>query len=757
MHGPGFELDLGHPETHHANDKGKVSPQAVRRGGTFRNHSALLSIECRNLKGPSLGTVISSKCAISGGEYDHYMGKRKKFRWELVGETEFVRHNNSPSFQTTVEIAYDMTKSRLLRFDLLGSLSEDFADGRKWKKTGETKPAQGHELRNAELAAALRSKTEFTQQEWEAFGISDLRNDDFIKMDNMYFKPEPETFHIGAYVCDVHDLLKAESWELNGTLIKKGKGSVDNSHLHFEVTRNIRETLTPQDVMKVFKTVDTDKSMSLNKLEFKNAMRIMARQGHYSIRKEGEDIAWEIADADTNGSVNYAEFVAIIFGTQGSISVMIEDRGEKSAVKHADMLFNKYRKELGKRLGRKDQLPVEDVVFDPANFEKEALLDTQDRAMRLVAGVSNAQFNGLNFDLPKRKVADDAGVLQVARRRVFVESGSSGLSGAQVEWGKRCKARGMIITKGDRVSVATCNLLTPDAGPCSVMSSQSIPATGVTYFEISCMREVHPGGSLDGPYAVGLATSAFDKFDGSWTKPHVHAACFGLVNIKPTEYDASWSLRHRASSILVQGMANQVASLGTEKLLAASAGSQTSADEVSNIMGKFPLPRGNCYFEITIKAVGKSKDESLGGKCHVGLCSEAMSGLGWEGEWTKHDDPRRLEAWTLCDHWNGQLSTSVFGLDSSERMSERQMMQRMHEKFNHFDRDNSGTIDWDELQVALKDMAICCTDDGTRFPWDVFVHDVACMSFCCTRARSEFVSVLRSLAEVEDMFTSLGT
>ena len=337
--------------------------------------------------------------------------------------------------------------------------------------------------------------------------------------------------------------------------------------------------------------------------------------------------------------------------------------------------------------------------------------------MRLVAGVSNAQFNALKFDLLKHAVADHASVLQVADKRVFVESRFSALSGAQIEWGKRCKARGMILTKRDHVSVATCNLLTPDAGPCSVMSSQSIPATGVTYFELSCMRDaqIHPGGSLDGPYAVGLATSAFDKFDGSWTKPQVHAACFGLVNIKPTEYDASWSLRHRASSILVHGMANQVATLGNDRLLAASTGDQTSANEVSNVRGKFPLPRGNCYFEITIKAVGKSKEESLGGKCHVGLCSEAMSGSGWEGEWTKYDDPRRFEAWTLCDNWNGQLSTSVFGFDSSERMSERQLMQRMHEKFNHFDRDNSGTIDWDELHVALKDMAICCTDDGTFF------------------------------------------
>jgi hypothetical protein len=35
----------------------------------------------------------------------------------------------------------------------------------------------------------LRSKTEFTKQEWEAFGIKDLRTDHFIKSGDLYFQP----------------------------------------------------------------------------------------------------------------------------------------------------------------------------------------------------------------------------------------------------------------------------------------------------------------------------------------------------------------------------------------------------------------------------------------------------------------------------------------------------------------------------------------------------------------------------------------
>jgi hypothetical protein len=48
--------------------------------------------------------------------------------------------------------------------------------GLKWDSAGDAQPAQGCKLENAELAAALAGgKTEFTEQEWTAFGVSDLR------------------------------------------------------------------------------------------------------------------------------------------------------------------------------------------------------------------------------------------------------------------------------------------------------------------------------------------------------------------------------------------------------------------------------------------------------------------------------------------------------------------------------------------------------------------------------------------------------
>ena len=83
-----------------------------------------------------------------------------------------------------------MTLTNLLQID---SFRMDyFASGLKWMKTGAKKPTRGRELSNRGLATALEGKAEFTQQEWKAFGISNLRPDDYIRAGNSYFKPQEE-------------------------------------------------------------------------------------------------------------------------------------------------------------------------------------------------------------------------------------------------------------------------------------------------------------------------------------------------------------------------------------------------------------------------------------------------------------------------------------------------------------------------------------------------------------------------------------
>ena len=78
------------------------------------------------------------------------------------------------------------------------------ACGYKWTRVGAVKPKSGRAIRNAKLAKALKSTTEFSNAAWEEFGgmcgygIDDdgderlLRKSDFIKSGNFYFTPAAE-------------------------------------------------------------------------------------------------------------------------------------------------------------------------------------------------------------------------------------------------------------------------------------------------------------------------------------------------------------------------------------------------------------------------------------------------------------------------------------------------------------------------------------------------------------------------------------
>jgi len=71
-----------------------------------------------------------------------------------------------------------------------GVATIDFiASGLKWIQIGSAKPTNGRELSNAALADALASKTEFTQPQWDTFGIKDLHFADFVRVGNVYYRP----------------------------------------------------------------------------------------------------------------------------------------------------------------------------------------------------------------------------------------------------------------------------------------------------------------------------------------------------------------------------------------------------------------------------------------------------------------------------------------------------------------------------------------------------------------------------------------
>jgi len=62
------------------------------------------------------------------------------------------------------------------------------ASGLKWRET-EKEPTGGHLLENEELAAALMRKKQFSEQEWHALGITDLRKCHYVTSGGSYFIP----------------------------------------------------------------------------------------------------------------------------------------------------------------------------------------------------------------------------------------------------------------------------------------------------------------------------------------------------------------------------------------------------------------------------------------------------------------------------------------------------------------------------------------------------------------------------------------
>ena len=80
------------------------------------------------------------------------------------------------------EIAFDMIQ-------LIPPLS-----GLVWREVDpgiDLQVHEGRELSNPELSAALARRTVFTSQEWDAFGIRDLRMHDLVRSGDSYFTPAP--------------------------------------------------------------------------------------------------------------------------------------------------------------------------------------------------------------------------------------------------------------------------------------------------------------------------------------------------------------------------------------------------------------------------------------------------------------------------------------------------------------------------------------------------------------------------------------
>jgi len=85
-----------------------------------------------------------------------------------------------------------------------GNADPTWALGSKWQSVGDTQPTEGRQLTNSMLAEALASskaaaeEQDFTKEDLDKFGITDLRSTDFIEAGGSYFKPLASTAEILA-------------------------------------------------------------------------------------------------------------------------------------------------------------------------------------------------------------------------------------------------------------------------------------------------------------------------------------------------------------------------------------------------------------------------------------------------------------------------------------------------------------------------------------------------------------------------------
>lgn len=95
--------------------------------------------------------------------------------------------------------------------------SQAAASGLRWKNIGASRPVEGRELENSQLADALQTKTEFTPDEWDNFEIANVRENDFVKSRNNYFMPAlPAKNYWGTLRC-VHEKAHLSWRTLYGT------------------------------------------------------------------------------------------------------------------------------------------------------------------------------------------------------------------------------------------------------------------------------------------------------------------------------------------------------------------------------------------------------------------------------------------------------------------------------------------------------------------------------------------------------------
>ena len=135
--------------------------------GNEKEGLGLVSNELLNekLKRELMTRGTSGKVEFTEEEWESFEIKELK-------KDHFVEAGSGVYFKPHVEERYvDVKELEENELEELCKLRET-PSGLKWRNVGNQRPSEGDELRNALLVAELRKKTEFTDAEWENFGVT---------------------------------------------------------------------------------------------------------------------------------------------------------------------------------------------------------------------------------------------------------------------------------------------------------------------------------------------------------------------------------------------------------------------------------------------------------------------------------------------------------------------------------------------------------------------------------------------------------
>ena len=83
--------------------------------------------------------------------------------------------------------------------------------GLTWHEVGSTRPSKGIEVVNKNLAEMLQTKLEFSQSEWNAFGVEDLTANHFVMVDGRYFQPDEVNFTCAVLPINLYFIYEEET------------------------------------------------------------------------------------------------------------------------------------------------------------------------------------------------------------------------------------------------------------------------------------------------------------------------------------------------------------------------------------------------------------------------------------------------------------------------------------------------------------------------------------------------------------------